>query len=304
MVVKVVAYGGGVDSSAMLVGLVRRGIRPDAILLADTGGERQETYDYIPIMSAYLKSKGFPEVTVVRNVVKDFKHWPPYATLEENCLTNGTLPSVAFGFQMHSCALKWKAAPQHRWLKQFPPAVEAWARGEKVVRMIGFDASPADVRRRDRAHRGSPDDPLYRFIYPLQHWGWDRERCKAEIAAAGLPVPVKSACFFCPASKPDEIRVLPADKLRRIVLMEARAEPRLKSIQGLWGNGCKGTRGAEKRPGRMTDFILDEGLLGREEVEDLRRRVPLQLVENQQSHAEGEDIPSWPEFFAENCGAA
>src|SRR4051812_15435952 len=122
MTVKIVAFGGGVDSTALLVGLVRRGIRPDAVLLADTGGEKQETYDFIPVMWAWLESKGSPPVTVVKNVVKDFKHWPPYDTLETNCLTNGTLPSVAFGFQMHSCALKWKAAPQHRWVKQFAPA--------------------------------------------------------------------------------------------------------------------------------------------------------------------------------------
>src|SRR5262249_21388167 len=145
-------------------------------------------------------------------------------------------------------------------------------------------------------------DPYYAFLYPLQLWGWCRERCKEEIAKEGLPVPPKSACFFCPASKPWEIRELPKEKLRRIVLMEARAEPRLRTIQGLWGNGCKGTRGAEKRPGRMTDFILAEGLLPPAEVEHLRRRVPLQLVAYQEAHAAGEYIPSWPEFFAEHCG--
>jgi len=31
-------------------------------------------------------------------------------------------------------------------------------------------------------------------------------------------------------------------EIRVAVLLEARAEPRLRSIQGLWGNGCKGTR--------------------------------------------------------------
>jgi hypothetical protein len=35
----VVAYGLGVDSTAMLVEFVHRGIRPDRILFADTGGE-------------------------------------------------------------------------------------------------------------------------------------------------------------------------------------------------------------------------------------------------------------------------
>jgi hypothetical protein len=295
--VLVVAYGMGVDSTAMLIGLAARGIRPAAILFADTGGEKPETYAFRPVFDAWLAGHGMPAITVVRNVVKDFKHWPPYHTLEENCLTNGTLPSVAFRFQMHSCSLKWKAAPQHKWLKSFPPAVAAWARGEKVVRAIGFDASPGDQRRRN--HAGRIDDPRYAFWYPLQDWGWDRDRCKEEIRRAGLPVPPKSSCFFCPAMKPHEVRELEPNLLRRIVVMEARAEPRLKSIQGLWANGCKGTRGSVKKPGRMSDYIAGEGLLPSAEVERLRRRVPLELLDNQERYAAGEDIPSWPEFF---CG--
>ena len=49
-----VAYGLGVDSTAMLVGMVARGIRPDFILFADVGAEKQATYDFLPIMQRYL----------------------------------------------------------------------------------------------------------------------------------------------------------------------------------------------------------------------------------------------------------
>jgi hypothetical protein len=45
----VVAYGMGVDSTAMLIGLEQRGIRPDLILFADTGSEKPDTYLYAPI---------------------------------------------------------------------------------------------------------------------------------------------------------------------------------------------------------------------------------------------------------------
>src|SRR4051794_36146787 len=80
----VVAYGAGVDSTAMLVGLRQRDVRPDAILMADTGGEKDQTYAFLPVMDGWLRDHDFPTVTVVKNVVKDFKHWPPYHTLEEN----------------------------------------------------------------------------------------------------------------------------------------------------------------------------------------------------------------------------
>jgi 3'-phosphoadenosine 5'-phosphosulfate sulfotransferase (PAPS reductase)/FAD synthetase len=46
----IVAYGLGVDRTAMLIEFARRSIRPDLILFADTGGEKPETYAYLPIM--------------------------------------------------------------------------------------------------------------------------------------------------------------------------------------------------------------------------------------------------------------
>jgi hypothetical protein len=213
----VVAYGMGVDSTAMLIGFSGIGMRPDLILFADVGGEKDETYAYQAIMDQFLESVGFPVITVVRYVPKDFKNWPAYHTLEENCLTNGTLPSLAFGFG--SCSQKWKAAPQNQFCNAWEPAIKWWAQGGRVLKAIGFDAGPADMRRRN--HAGNQEDPKYEFWYPLIDWGWDRERCKKEIRAAGLPVPPKSSCFFCPAMKPQEIDELPRHLLRRIVIMEA-----------------------------------------------------------------------------------
>lgn len=61
-----VAYGMGVDSTAMLVALARAGVRPDAILFADTGNEKQATYDYEPVIQAWLARVGFPALVTVR----------------------------------------------------------------------------------------------------------------------------------------------------------------------------------------------------------------------------------------------
>jgi hypothetical protein len=61
---------------------------------------------------------------------------------------------------------------------------------------------------------------MYDVRYPLREWGWDRDECKRQIDAAGLPVPVKSACFFCPASKQDEIHGLPSDLYQLSATME------------------------------------------------------------------------------------
>jgi 3'-phosphoadenosine 5'-phosphosulfate sulfotransferase (PAPS reductase)/FAD synthetase len=77
----IVAYGLGVDSTAMLVEFARRDIRPDAILFADTGGEKPETYRYLSVITPFLKSVGFPEVTVVRYQ----RTRSTYDTLEGQC---------------------------------------------------------------------------------------------------------------------------------------------------------------------------------------------------------------------------
>jgi hypothetical protein len=54
--------------------------------------------------------------------------------------------------------------------------------------------------------------------------------------AAGLPVPVKSACYFCPASKKAEITWLREhhpELLERALEIERNAQAKLTSVKGL-----------------------------------------------------------------------
>lgn len=292
----VVAYGGGVDSTAMIVGMQARGIRPDAILFADVGAEKEETYAFIKDhMNPWLASVGFPQVVTVRYQAQNFKHYPPYRTLEENCLTNGTLPSEAFGFG--SCSQKWKATPQKKWLQQWAPAIAVWARGENIKRAVGYDDSGADKKRSCKSMQIV--EKGFDNWYPLQEWHWNREECKRQIALAGLPVPPKSSCFFCPNMQKEEVAALPAEKLRRIVLIEARAKPRLIKIDGLWRTGCKGMKDpSKKRPGRMSDFIREEGLLPAAEIDAIEANAPQELIDRAEQFANGMEIQEWSEVLA------
>jgi hypothetical protein len=275
------AWGAGVDSTAMIIELVSRGEAPDAVLLADTGSERPETEAFIPLFRAWMDEHGVAN-HVVRYEPSRFKHWPPYRSLLENLLTNGTLPSISFN--RHSCSQKWKIAPQDRWAATWPPALAAWAKGERVVKLIGYDCSPADNRR--YAHREGHDDSRFVFRYPLREWGWNRLDCSARIRREGLPVPVKSSCFFCAAMKPDEVRTLPRAYLRLIVLIEARAKPRLRTVAGLWRAPVLGSRrGTVARPGSMTEFIRDEQLLGKREIQRIVDNAPTDLLAFQQAAA-------------------
>ena len=136
-------------------------------------------------------------------------------------------------------------------------------RGQKIVRAIGFEAGE---ERRTYAHvvkaigldvgeehrltwtqsaqgKGKRlsreqwlDQNFFVYWYPLMEWGFNREKCKEIIVQAGLPVPIKSACFFCPASKKREIARLQEhhpELLERALQIERNAQAKLKSVKGL-----------------------------------------------------------------------
>jgi hypothetical protein len=92
----VLAYGIGVDSTALLLELESRGTLPDLVITGDPGVEKPETYAYQKMIAAWMAARGIPYVTV-RYTPRRFKHWPPYFDLLSNVLTNATLPSISLG---------------------------------------------------------------------------------------------------------------------------------------------------------------------------------------------------------------
>lgn len=213
----VVSFGGGVNSTAMLVGLHERDTKPDLILFADPGSEYPETYKHVEVVSSWCVSIGFPAIVTVR------RHGE---TLESRRLSKQMLPSIAYG--RRSCSEKFKRRPQDAYVRAWPMALDAWAHGEKITRAIGFDwgevgrARFTDISRR------------FEVWYPLIDWRWARPECVAAITRAGLAVPRKSSCFFCPSSRKSEVLALAdqhPDLFARAVAMESNAK--LQTIAGL-----------------------------------------------------------------------
>lgn len=205
----VVAYGGGVNSTAMLVEMHRRGIKPDLILFADTGGERPETYAGVQQVSQWCLDHGFPGIVTVRNYTK---------TLEQDCVDRNALPSVAYGWKI--CSHRWKVRPQEKFLN-------AWKeKGEHYTKAIGFDAGE------ERRAKSSTDKSCTNW-FPLIEWGIWRDDCVAICVQERLPT-AKSSCFFCPSMKKPEIVRLAQehpDLLERALYMERNAN--LTTIKGL-----------------------------------------------------------------------
>lgn len=249
-----VSLGLGRNSVGLLVGLHERSEPIDAIVFADTGDERRPTYAYLPLLQTWLARVGYPPVTVVKNRSPRAGD----ASLSAECLRKSVLPSLAYG--KHSCSLKWKVEPQRLWTRAWPLARQAWARGGKVINLIGYDAGHRDLRRASRGREEWPPGQLNR--YPLIEWGWTLDDCVAAILRAGLPIPVKSACVMCPASKKDEIAELVAtepDRAAMCVEMEARARRRgLRSTVGLgrtfgWTEFLADHRAAPRGAGAASD---------------------------------------------------
>lgn len=212
-----VSFGGGVNSTAMVCEMVRRVEPLNLIIFADTGGERPDTYAHIETFSVWLTERGYPAITKIGPepcTVFD----TTAATLEEECLMRRRLPSLAYGFR--SCSVKWKLRPIRKFVK---------ALGQPVEMCIAFDAGEPQ-----RAERGNEHEEPYMKRYPLIEWGWGREECKAAIIRAGLEVPGKSSCFFCPSSRVPEIFALRCkypDLFERALAMERNAE--LTFVSGL-----------------------------------------------------------------------
>lgn len=230
----VVSYGGGRNSTAMLIGMWAKGIIPDLILFADTGGEKPETYEYIKIFSDWLINKGMPEVTWINRNDLGMNQHGKYANLEESCLINKSLPSKAYGGS--TCSINWKKEPQDRFLQSWEPANNVWAKGGLIRKFIGFHAG--EIQRLFNKKSGQP------FLvsktdyneYPMILWGWHQGHCEAVIEAASLPMPPKSACFFCPNMRAKEIRELAKnhpDLFERAVAIERNAASSNHTIKGL-----------------------------------------------------------------------
>lgn len=217
----VVSYGGGTNSTAMLIGMVERGETCDLILFADTGGERPDTYSFVSDFSRYLVEHGMPEIITVKRTNRAGE----IRTLEQDCLDGKMLPSIAYGFK--ACSMKYKRDPQDKFCNNWQPAKDFWKSGQKVTKLIGYDM--------DEPHRAKiPEDDKYLYRYPLIEWNWGREECVDAIKRAGLRPAGKSACFYCPSSKRAEILALKRDYpdlAARAVAMENNAE--LTTIKGL-----------------------------------------------------------------------
>jgi hypothetical protein len=201
----VIAYGGGLDSFAMLLGALARGIRPAAVCFADTGhpddpSEWPGTYRHLDEVVRPLCAREGIELAVLTH-----EHYPIRAGRKDEARSlfawfaaKRAIPVAAPG---RACTSVAKVERFERWLDdRFPgQTVEVW---------LGFEAGEESRAAKDpnagKARKPAPGRAVRANRYPLIEWGLCRCRCEQLVREAGHPVPRKSACVFCPyASKGD-----------------------------------------------------------------------------------------------------
>ena len=177
-----ISFGAGVNSVAMAILLAQRGWQ-GLIGFADTLGEKPETYCYLDYFeSHFLRQYGLGITRLLPGT--EFHCSMSQVGLEEYCLRAGVIPLLAVRW----CSSRWKGRPLDRWARE----------NGVTTQYIGFSADEAG-----RAN-GKPDHQRY----PLIDAGINREGCRQIILGAGLEVPPKSSCFFCPGQTIGEWRRL------------------------------------------------------------------------------------------------
>ncbi len=91
--------------------------------------------------------------------------------------------------------------------------------------------------------------------YPLRDWGLSREDCGRIIVAAGLPLPPKSACFFCPSMKQAEIEQLEAEE-PELYELACEMERGYRIGRHFKGDGVWTVKAKHRQTGELVDLEM------------------------------------------------
>lgn len=194
MTLRLVSYGGGVQSTALLVLAAQGRIDYRTFLFANVGDDSEN-----PATLVYLRSVAMPYAAAhgleLIELRRQLRGGGTRTLLEEIRTQERSIPIPARmgrgGFGRKRCTERFKIAVVRR---------EARRRGATAddPATVAIGISTDEI---DRAGAGpGPDekDPTRLIAYPLLDLGISRHACRRLITEAGLPVPPKSACVFCP----------------------------------------------------------------------------------------------------------
>jgi len=197
MAMRVISFGGGVQSTALLVLATQGRIgHVDAALFANVGddSEHPATLDYVRTVAVPFGEKHGIPVHELRRVMRDGTTRTLMEDLTRDSRTINIPVRMSNGAPGNrNCTQTFKIGVVSKWLRDNDASVD-----DPAEVCIGI--STDEIQRvNDR-----PNSDRERKAFPLIDLGLDRSACAQVIADAGLPVPPKSSCFFCPYKRPGE----------------------------------------------------------------------------------------------------
>lgn len=192
MTIRAISLGAGVQSTALLVLAAQREIDFPLAIFANVGddSENPATIDYMHEYAIpYAAANGIELVTVRHEKETLYQKTMRQSGVSIPMRLPNTGAPAARG-----CTRDFKVAPIARELKR-----RGATRNEPATVALGISI--------DEWHRMKDSTVAHEvFAYPLVDRRMDRAACEAVIVAAGLPVPPKSSCWFCPWTSPTRWR--------------------------------------------------------------------------------------------------
>ncbi len=188
---RAISYGGGVQSTALVVLAATGRIEADVALFSNVGddSERKKTLRYVrEVAIPWATERGFP-IEEIWRTKRDGTPETLYGQLTKPGTRTVNIPvRMANGAPGNrNCTHTFKRKVVEKWLKEHG----ASATNPATV-LIGFST---DEIERVNVGRAEPHEVP---AYPLLDLGLSRSACEHIISDVGLPIPPKSACYFCP----------------------------------------------------------------------------------------------------------
>ncbi|AWL87174.1 phosphoadenosine phosphosulfate reductase [Streptomyces globisporus] len=195
--IRSVSYGGGVQSTALLVLAAQGRIDFRTFLMANVGDDSEHpgTLRYLEEYARPFAAEHGIELAVLdRVMVRSGETRTLYGQLTKEGSRSLAIPvRMSNGAPgTRSCTADFKIKVIGRELKRRGATKQAPA-------TIGIGISLDEIHRANN-RRCEPHEEI---VYPLLELGLRRIDCARIIREAGLPVPPKSSCWFCPFHRPE-----------------------------------------------------------------------------------------------------
>lgn len=192
-------FGGGVQSMGVLVLAAQGKLQYDHFVFCNVGEDSED-----PLTLQYLREIAEPYAEEHGLNLVELRH-PTDTVLQRIKRTKKSVVIPAFmnnGMPAsRSCTADFKVRIHAKWLKEQGATVENPA-------ITGLGISTDEMQRM----KNDSGFAWQQLEYPLIDLRLSRHQCMSIIERAGLPIPPKSACWFCPHHKMHEWRRMATDR--------------------------------------------------------------------------------------------